>query len=86
GEIRLIVAKEFVDLFRSGSIKKMTVSYAVPLLVLLGMAWLVDFAITKEPQSVVDWHKHSNQSALICSVPWFLRIQLLFLVDDPRFT
>jgi hypothetical protein len=30
GEIRLIVAKEFVDLFRSGSIKKMTVSYAVP--------------------------------------------------------
>ena len=32
GEIRLIVAKEFVDLFRSGSLKKMTVSYAIPLL------------------------------------------------------
>ena len=45
GHIRLIVAKEFVDLFRSGAIKKMTVSYAIPLLVLLGMAWLVDLSL-----------------------------------------
>ena len=37
GEIRIIVAKEFVDLFRSGSIKKMVVSYTIPLAVLLGM-------------------------------------------------
>jgi len=44
GEIRIIVAKEFVDLFRSGSIKKMVVSYTIPLAVLLGMAWLIDFA------------------------------------------
>jgi hypothetical protein len=55
GEIRLIVAKEFVDLFRSGSIKKMTVSYAVPLLVLLGMAWLVDFAEAPIPINLLSY-------------------------------
>ena len=42
GEVRLLVAKEFVDLRRSGALKKMTVSIQFPLLVLLGMAWLVD--------------------------------------------
>ena len=55
GEIRLIVAKEFVDLFRSGSIKKMTVSYAIPLLVLLGMAWLVDFAEAPIPINLLSY-------------------------------
>lgn len=55
GEIRLIVAKEFVDLFRSGSIKKMTVSYAAPLLVLLGMAWLVDFAEAPIPINLLSY-------------------------------
>lgn len=55
GEIRLIVAKEFVDLFRSGSIKKMTVSYAVPLVVLLGMAWLVDFAEAPIPINLLSY-------------------------------
>tara|TARA_Y100000766_G_C18917440_1_gene613407 strand:- start:27315 stop:29021 length:1707 start_codon:yes stop_codon:yes gene_type:complete len=55
GEIRLIVAKEFVDLVRSGSIKKMTVSYAIPLLVLLGMAWLVDFAEAPIPINLLSY-------------------------------
>lgn len=55
GEIRLIVAKEFVDLFRSGALKKMTVSYAIPLLVLLGMAWLVDFAEAPIPINLLSY-------------------------------
>ena len=55
GEIRLIVAKEFVDLFRSGSIKKMTVSYSVPLAVLLGMAWLIDFAEAPIPINLLSY-------------------------------
>ena len=55
GEIRLIVAKEFVDLFRSGSLKKMTVSYSIPLLVLLGMAWLVDFAEAPIPINLLSY-------------------------------
>jgi len=55
GELRLIVAKEFVDLFRSGAIKKMTVSYAIPLAVLLGMAWLVDFAEAPIPINLLSY-------------------------------
>lgn len=55
GHLRLIVAKEFVDLFRSGAIKKMTVSYAIPLLVLLGMAWLVDFAEAPIPINLLSY-------------------------------
>jgi hypothetical protein len=55
GEVRLIVAKEFVDLIRSGSIKKMTVSYSIPLLVLLGMAWLVDFAEAPIPINLLSY-------------------------------
>tara|TARA_B100000459_G_scaffold46622_1_gene24271 strand:- start:1755 stop:3218 length:1464 start_codon:yes stop_codon:yes gene_type:complete len=55
GDVRLIVAKEFVDLFRSGSIKKMTVSYAIPLLVLLGMAWLIDFAEAPIPINLLSY-------------------------------
>jgi len=38
GTLRLLVAKEAVDLIRSGSLKKMIVSYSVPLIVLLMMA------------------------------------------------
>ena len=55
GEIRLIVAKEFVDLFRSGSIKKMVVSYSIPLAVLLGMAWLIDFAVAPIPINLLSY-------------------------------
>lgn len=55
GEIRIIVAKEFVDLFRSGSIKKMVVSYTIPLAVLLGMAWLIDFAEAPIPINLLSY-------------------------------
>ena len=55
GEIRLLAAKEFVDLFRSGSIKKMTVSYSIPLAVLLGMAWLIDFAEAPIPINLLSY-------------------------------
>jgi hypothetical protein len=54
-EIRIIVAKEFVDLFRSGSIKKMVVSYTIPLAVLLGMAWLIDFAEAPIPINLLSY-------------------------------
>jgi len=55
GELRLIVAKEFVDLIRSGALKKMTVSYSIPLAVLLGMAWLVDFAEAPIPINLLSY-------------------------------
>lgn len=54
-ELRLLVAKEFVDLIRSGTMKKMLVSYAVPLLVLLGLAWLVDFAEFPIPFNLLSY-------------------------------
>ena len=38
GPLRLLVAKEAVDLIRSGSLHKMIVSYSVPLIVLIMMA------------------------------------------------
>lgn len=52
---RLLVGKEFVDLFRSGAIKKMTVSYAIPLCVLLMLAWLVDFADAPIPINLLTY-------------------------------
>lgn len=55
GTLRLLVAKEFVDLVRSGTIQKMTVSYSVPLLVLLGMAWLIDFAEAPIPINLLSY-------------------------------
>jgi hypothetical protein len=55
GTLRLLVAKEFVDLLRSGSLKKMTVSYSVPLIVLLMMAWLVDFAEAPIPINLLSY-------------------------------
>jgi hypothetical protein len=55
GTLRLLVAKEFVDLVRSGSLKKMTVSYSVPLIVLLMMAWLVDFAEAPIPINLLSY-------------------------------
>ena len=55
GSLRLLVAKEFVDLIRSGSLKKMTVSYSVPLIVLLMMAWLVDFAEAPIPINLLSY-------------------------------
>ena len=55
GSLRLLVAKEFVDLIRSGTIKKMIVSYAVPLLVLLALAWLVDFTDSPIPVNLLTY-------------------------------
>jgi hypothetical protein len=55
GPLRLLVAKEVVDLIRSGSLKKMTVSYSVPLIVLLMMAWLVDFAEAPIPINLLSY-------------------------------
>ena len=49
------MAKEAVDLIRSGSLKKMTVSYSVPLIVLLLMAWLVDFAEAPIPINLLSY-------------------------------
>jgi hypothetical protein len=55
GTTRLLVAKEAVDLIRSGSLKKMVVSYSVPLIVLLMMAWLVDFADAPIPINLLSY-------------------------------
>ena len=55
GPLRLLVAKEIVDLIRSGSLKKMIVSYSVPLIVLLMMAWLVDFAEAPIPINLLSY-------------------------------
>ena len=55
GTLRLLVAKEFVDLIRSGTIKKMIISYTVPLLVLLALAWLVDFTDSPIPVNLLTY-------------------------------
>ena len=55
GTLRILVAKEAVDLIRSGSLKKMIVSYSVPLIVLLMMAWLVDFAQAPIPINLLSY-------------------------------
>jgi hypothetical protein len=55
GRLRTLVAKELVDLFRSGTIVKMLVSYAVPLMVLLLLAWLADFAAFPIPFNLLSY-------------------------------
>ena len=44
GQIRTLVAKEIADVWRSGTMFKMLGSYCVPLLFLLALAWMADFA------------------------------------------
>jgi hypothetical protein len=44
GQMRTLVAKEMVDVWRSGTLFKMLGSYCVPLLFLLALAWMADFA------------------------------------------
>ena len=73
GHIRLIVAKEFVDLFRSGAIKKMTVSYAIPLLGSPRHGVARGFCRSS----------HSHQPPLLCSVFGVLRVQFLLVVNHP---
>ena len=55
GRLRILVAKEFADLARSGTIAKMTASYAIPLFVLLLIASLVDVAKTPIPFNLLSY-------------------------------
>lgn len=55
GRLRLLVAKEVVDLWRSGTVKKMLASYAVPLVVLLLLAWLAEFARAPIPINLLSY-------------------------------
>ncbi len=55
GMTRLLVTKELVDLWRSKTLVKMLVSYTVPLLFLLLLAWLVDFANFPIPFNLLSY-------------------------------
>ena len=54
-KLRLLVTKEIVELIRSGTVKKMIISYSVPLAVLLLMAWAVDFAEAPIPVNLLSY-------------------------------
>ena len=55
GQIRTLVAKEMVDVWRSGTLFKMLGSYCVPLLFLLALAWLADFAAIPIPINLLSY-------------------------------
>ena len=55
GMLRLLVAKDLVDLWRSNTLVKMLISYTVPLLFLLLLAWLVDFASFPIPFNLLSY-------------------------------
>ncbi len=55
GMLRLLVAKDLVDLWRSNTLFKMLISYTVPLLFLLLLAWLVDFASFPIPFNLLSY-------------------------------
>ena len=55
GPIRILVAKEMTDMLRSGALLKMLGSYCVPLLFLLGLAWLADFARFPIPFNLLSY-------------------------------
>ncbi|MDP6741689.1 MAG: hypothetical protein QF807_04245 [Candidatus Thalassarchaeaceae archaeon] len=55
GMLRLLVAKDLVDLWRSNTLMKMLISYTVPLLFLLLLAWLVDFASFPIPFNLLSY-------------------------------
>ena len=54
-KMRLLVSKELLELIRSGAVKKMAVSYSVPLAVLLLLAWLVDFTEYPIPVNLLTY-------------------------------
>jgi len=54
-KLRLLVTKEIVELIRSGTVKKMVVSYSVPLAVLLLLAWAVDFTDAPIPVNLLSY-------------------------------
>ena len=53
--IRILVAKEIVDVLRSGTLLKMLGSFAVPLLFLLLLAWGADFASFPIPFNLLSY-------------------------------
>lgn len=55
GVLRLLVAKDLVDLWRSNTLVKMLISYTVPLVFLLLLAWLVDFASFPIPFNLLSY-------------------------------
>tara|TARA_Y100000815_G_scaffold274660_1_gene309528 strand:- start:782 stop:2419 length:1638 start_codon:yes stop_codon:yes gene_type:complete len=55
GQIRTLVAKEMVDVWRSGTMFKMLGSYCVPLLFLLALAWMADFARFPIPFNLLSY-------------------------------
>ncbi len=55
GRLRILVAKEIVDVLRSGTLFKMLGSYIVPLLFLLMLAWLADFARFPIPFNLLSY-------------------------------
>ena len=54
-QMRTLVAKEIVDVWRSGTLFKMLGSYCVPLLFLLALAWLADFATFPIPFNLLSY-------------------------------
>ncbi len=55
GTMRMLVAKEIVDVLRSGTQVKMLGSYCVPLLFLLALAWMADFARFPIPFNLLSY-------------------------------
>jgi len=55
GQMRSLVAKEMVDVWRSGTLFKMLGSYCVPLLFLLALAWMADFARFPIPFNLLSY-------------------------------
>ena len=76
GDVRLIVAKEFVDLFRSGSIKKDDSILFYPT---ISSSW--DGLVNRFRRST-----NSDKFTFLCAISRFLWIQFLFMVDNSRFT
>ena len=52
---RALIAKEFVDLARSGALVKMTLSYSIPLIVLLLIASAIDFTQAPIPFNLLSY-------------------------------
>ena len=55
GNLRLLVTKDLVDLWRSKTLAKMLISYTVPLVFLILLAWLVDFANFPIPFNLLSY-------------------------------
>ena len=53
--MRILIAKEIVDVLRSGTLLKMLGSFAVPLLFLLLLAWGADFASFPIPFNLLSY-------------------------------